>query len=137
MAEILPGVHVVQAAQESAGPGGAMNICLLIEGGKITMVDAGLPGSSASLLAYLDEIGLAPQAIRRVIITHHHVDHVGGLPEMLELSGAEVWAHRDDAAVIEGTVPRPGIRTGDGALYHRRIVSVCPDFRAAELEHLG
>src|SRR5450756_526341 len=73
MAEILPGVHVVQAAQRSAGPGGAMNICLLIEGGKITMVDAGLPGSSAGILAYLDEIGLAPQAIRRVIITHHHV----------------------------------------------------------------
>jgi glyoxylase-like metal-dependent hydrolase (beta-lactamase superfamily II) len=109
MAEILPGVHVVQAAQGSAAPGGAMNICLLIEGGKITMVDAGLPGSSASILAYLDEIGLAPQAIRRVIITHHHVDHVGGLPEILKLSAAEVWAHRDDAAVIEGTVPRPGI----------------------------
>jgi glyoxylase-like metal-dependent hydrolase (beta-lactamase superfamily II) len=33
----------------------------------------------------------------------------GGLPELLELSGAEVWAHRDDAAVIEGAVSRPGI----------------------------
>ena len=59
-----------------------MNICLLVEDGKITMVDAGLPGSSAGLLAYVDEIGLTPQAIRRVIITHHHVDHVGGLPEI-------------------------------------------------------
>ena len=47
MAEVLPGVHVVQAAQGSAGPGGAVNICLLIEGGETTMVDAGLPGSSA------------------------------------------------------------------------------------------
>jgi glyoxylase-like metal-dependent hydrolase (beta-lactamase superfamily II) len=28
---------------------------------------------------------------------------------LLELSGAEVWAHRDDAAVIEGAVSRPGI----------------------------
>ena len=96
-------------AQGVGGPGGTVNICLLVEDGKITMVDAGLPGSSAGLLAYLDEIGLAPQAIRRIIITHHHIDHVGGLPETLELSGAEVWAHRDDAAVIEGTVPRPGI----------------------------
>ena len=109
MAEILPGVHIVQAAPGLATPGGGMNICLLIEGGTITMVDAGLPGSSTGLLAYLDEIGLAPGAIRRVIVTHHHVDHVGGLPEMLERSGAEVWAHRDDAAVIEGVTPRPGI----------------------------
>ena len=109
MAEILPGVHIVSLAQGAGAPGGAMNICLLVADDKITMVDAGLPGSSAGLLAYLDEIGLAPEAVRRVIITHHHLDHVGGLPEVLKLSGAEVWAHRDDAAVIEGTVPRPGI----------------------------
>lgn len=86
-----------------------MNVCLLVEEGTITMVDAGLPGSSADIVAYLEEIGLTPQAIRRVIITHHHIDHVGGLPEVLKISDAEVWAHRDDAAVIEGTVPRPGI----------------------------
>jgi glyoxylase-like metal-dependent hydrolase (beta-lactamase superfamily II) len=89
--------------------GGGTNICLLVENGHVTMIDAGLPGSSASLLAYLVEIGLTPQAIRRVIVTHHHVDHVGGLSELLELSEAEVWAHRDDVAVIEGAVPHAGI----------------------------
>ena len=47
MAEILPGVHIVQAAQGFTGPGGAVNICLLVEGGTITLVDAGLPGSFA------------------------------------------------------------------------------------------
>jgi glyoxylase-like metal-dependent hydrolase (beta-lactamase superfamily II) len=109
MTEILPGVHLVREAQGFQGPGSALNICLLVEGGTITMVDAGLPGCSAGVSAYLDEIGLAAQAIRRVIITHHHIDHVGGLPEIVELSGAEVWAHRDDVGVIEGTVPRVGI----------------------------
>ena len=112
MPEILPGVHVVPLAAGVGTPGASsvsMNICLLVEDGKITMVDAGLPVSSAGLLAYMEEMGLAPQTIRHVIITHHHIDHVGGLNEMLELSGAEVWAHSDDAAVIEGTVPRPGI----------------------------
>src|ERR1035437_1668138 len=109
MPEILPGVHVVPLSRGAGAPGGAMNICLLEEDGKITMVDAGLPVSSAGLLAYMEGMGLAPQAIRRIIITHHHIDHVGGLNEILELSGAEVWAHRDDAAVIEGTVARPGI----------------------------
>lgn len=109
MPEIQPGVHVVPLAVGAGGPGGAMNICLLIEDGKITMIDAGLPGSSAAIVAYLEEIGHPPQAIRRIIITHHHVDHVGGLAEMVELSRAEVWAHRNDAAVIAGTVPRPGI----------------------------
>ena len=109
MPEILPGVHVVQLAQGFAVAGGGMNICLLVEDGAITMVDAGLPGNAAGVLAYLEEMSLAPQAIRRVIITHHHIDHVGGLPEIVAASGAEVWAHKDDAAVIEGSVVRPGI----------------------------
>lgn len=80
MPEILPGVHVVQVAQGSGMPGGAVNICLLLERGTGTLVDAGLPGSSTPILAYLDEVGLAPQASRRVIVTHHHVDHVGDPP---------------------------------------------------------
>jgi len=109
MPEILPGVHVVPAAHGLAGPGGGMNICLLVEDGTVTLVDAGLPGSGASVLAYVNGLGMSAQAIRRVIVTHHHLDHVGGLPELLELSGAEVWAHGDDAAVIEGAVSRPGI----------------------------
>lgn len=109
MAEILPGVHVVEGAQGLPRPGGAMNISLLVENGSATLVDAGLPGSAAAILAYLDEIGLAPQAIRRVIITHHHVDHVGGLPEIVAASGAEVWAHLGDVAVIEGAEPRAAI----------------------------
>ena len=109
MSEILPGGHVVSPPQGTGTLGGGTNICLLVENGQVTMIDAGLPASSPSLLAYLAEIGLTPQAIRRVIVTHHHVDHVGGLPELLELSEAEVWAHRDDAAVIEGAVPRTGI----------------------------
>ena len=80
MAEFLPGVHVVEDARGFQGPGSALNICLLVEDGLVTMIDAGLPGSSAGILAYLDEIGLPARAVRRVIVTHHHVDHVGGLP---------------------------------------------------------
>ena len=109
MTEIVPGVHVVADAQGAAGPGGVLNLCLLVEHGRVTMIDAGLPGSAAGVFAYLETIGLSAHAVRRVIVTHHHVDHVGGLPEVVAASGAEVWAHRDDTAVIEGHEPRAGI----------------------------
>jgi glyoxylase-like metal-dependent hydrolase (beta-lactamase superfamily II) len=100
---------VVADAQGAAGPGGVLNLCLLVEHGRVTMIDAGLPGSAAGVFAYLETIGLSARAVRRVIVTHHHVDHVGGLPEIVAASGADVWAHRDDCAVIEGAEPRPGI----------------------------
>lgn len=109
MPEILPGVHVVSLGQATGVPGGAMNGCLLVEGGQITAVDAGLPGDSTTILDYVAGLGLMPQAVKRVIVTHHHLDHVGGLPELVDRTGAEVWAHRDDAATIEGELPRPAI----------------------------
>jgi glyoxylase-like metal-dependent hydrolase (beta-lactamase superfamily II) len=109
MPELVPGVHVVEISPPSFGPGGPMNLCLLVAEGEATLIDAGLPGVSAPLLAYLTEIGLPPEAIRRVIITHHHLDHVGGLPEIIALTGAEVWAHQKDASLIDGSTPRPAI----------------------------
>jgi glyoxylase-like metal-dependent hydrolase (beta-lactamase superfamily II) len=109
MTEIVPGVHVMADDVGTAVPGGALNLCLLVEHGRVTMIDAGLPGSAAGVFAYLETIGLSAKAVRRVIVTHHHVDHVGGLAEIVAASGAEVWAHRDDTAVIEGAEPRSGI----------------------------
>lgn len=109
MPELIPGVHLVDISPPSFGPGGPMNLCLLVAEGRATLVDAGLPGVSTPLLAYLGEIGLTPQAIKRVIITHHHIDHVGGLPEIIALTEAEVWAHKEDASLIDGSTPRPAV----------------------------
>ncbi len=50
-----------------------------------------------------------PGAIRRTIITHHHIDHFGGLPEIVQETGAEVRAHQKDAQVVDGTTPRPAL----------------------------
>jgi glyoxylase-like metal-dependent hydrolase (beta-lactamase superfamily II) len=108
MTEILPGVHLIDGSDKlGAARFGPTNVCLLVDHGAVTMVDAGMPGVIGDrLLACLDGLGLEPQAVRRLIITHHHLDHVGGAPEVVALTGAEVWAHRDDAGVIDGSVPR-------------------------------
>lgn len=53
-------------------------IWLLREGGLAAVVD---PGDAAPVLAYLGNEGLALTAI---VATHHHNDHVGGIPALLE-----------------------------------------------------
>jgi glyoxylase-like metal-dependent hydrolase (beta-lactamase superfamily II) len=115
------------------GANGPINLCLLVEDGVATLVDAGIPGTSETLLSYLDEIQLAPQAVRRVIITHHHVDHVGGLPEIVKLTRAEVWAHSEDAPVIDGRVPRDEIPP---ERLEAMLAHLAPEQRAAALERM-
>ncbi len=49
----------------------------------------------------MEEIGLSPDSLELVIITHHHYDHVDGLRRIRGATGARVAAHRDEALFIE------------------------------------
>ena len=106
MSELVPGVYLVDGVGLAGRPG-TVNVSLLVSGdGTATLVDAGFPGIAERLDSTLAEAGLSASAIRRVIITHHHPDHTSGLPEVVAATGAEVWAHADDADIIDGTTPR-------------------------------
>jgi len=78
--------------------------------GAITLVDAGLPLAPARsrLLAGLRTIGAGPEDVRRVVITHAHPDHTGGLAALLRLTGgAVVLVHEREAVYLrEGRSPR-------------------------------
>jgi glyoxylase-like metal-dependent hydrolase (beta-lactamase superfamily II) len=51
--------------------------------------------------------------IKGIVATHCHPDHIGGLHRLVEISNAEVWAHRLDAPRIAD--PSPG-RAGMGQI---------------------
>ena len=106
--EILPGVHLVDNVV-MPGPGGnrSFNVGLLVEGTTITVIDAGPPGSEKTICEYVRRIGYSLSHVRRVILTHHHVDNTGGLAGLVKLTGVEVWAHKDDACFIDGSEARP------------------------------
>jgi glyoxylase-like metal-dependent hydrolase (beta-lactamase superfamily II) len=78
--------------------------------GGVTVVDAGLKYRSARrrLIAGLREIGAGPQDVRRVVITHAHPDHTGGLAALVGLAGgAAVLAHEREAVYLrDGRSPR-------------------------------
>ena len=70
-----------------------------------TLVDTGMPGQLDALEAALAELGLEVSDVRRVILTHQDLDHIGSLAEVVRVSGAEVLAHAEDAPCIEGRLP--------------------------------
>lgn len=64
----------------------------------VTLIDTGLhtPESRAALDAGLRELGLAVVDIRRILLTHAHLDHMGEAAALVEASGASVHLHADE-----------------------------------------
>ncbi len=65
--------------------------------GQVTLVDTGTKGSPPRIVAALAEMGSTPADVTRIIVTHSHADHVGGLRRVVDETGAPVSAHADDA----------------------------------------
>ena len=55
------------------------NVYIITEPDGLTVVDAGVPGAEKRILAAIAGLGYAPRDVRRILLTHQHFDHVGGL----------------------------------------------------------
>lgn len=69
--------------------------CYLADGDELTLIDTGpkIPATLDALRAELNTRGLSLQDIRRVIVTHAHVDHYGLAGQIVAESGAQVLSH--------------------------------------------
>ncbi len=71
----------------------------------VTLVDTGLGFAADRVLSQLQAAGRAPTDVKRILITHAHMDHLGGLPKLKEASGAEVICSAGERPVVEGKIP--------------------------------
>jgi glyoxylase-like metal-dependent hydrolase (beta-lactamase superfamily II) len=102
--EIVRGLHAVRLLGSKG---------FLVVGDELTLIDAGLRGSSPLLRWYLRRIGRAPTDITRIVCTHGHPDHIGGVHEISALSGAAVLMHPADSErlrqlTLRELVAKPG-----------------------------
>ncbi len=71
-----------------------VNVYLINDGaGHLTLVDAGLglPREEATLREGMARIGVAPEALDAIVLTHAHPDHIGLARAFQEASGAPVY----------------------------------------------
>jgi len=67
---------------------------LLVHEGRAAFIDSGTNHAVPRLLASLDVLGLARDAVDLVIPTHVHLDHAGGCGLLMQaLPNAQMWVH--------------------------------------------
>ncbi|WP_435095800.1 MBL fold metallo-hydrolase [Halarchaeum sp. P4] len=93
-----------------------------LEDGGLALIDAGFPNTVDVLEDALADEGFDYDDVEYLILTHQDGDHVGGAAEVVERSGATVFAHRDDTPVMEGA--EDPIKGPDGDRYDPVAVDV-------------
>jgi glyoxylase-like metal-dependent hydrolase (beta-lactamase superfamily II) len=97
------------SAQETAGiysimerKGIYVHAFLLDDGNDLTLIDTLSSAGAQGIVDTLDRIGRQPTDIRRILLTHAHRAHLGGMAEIQRLSGAPVYCHAWEADIVAG-----------------------------------
>lgn len=98
ISEVVPGLFRVRTR-------GAFAYLAIDE--TVTLIDTGGPGSGADILGAVRTLGRAPGDITSILLTHYHIDHVGGLPEIQSHVPARTGIHLAEAPFIENRLPLP------------------------------
>ena len=116
----LRGVYFIE------GIGLCSNIFIFAEGDTISLVDTGSGMEPNAISPQLEQLGLKIEGVIRVVITHGHIDHIGGLTEICEHSSPEIFVHENDADDLKslGTKSIVYMKDGDNVRLGRRDLRV-------------
>ena len=68
----------------------------------LSLIDPGLVGKGSYKIQSIQKAGIELSAIKRVIMTHTHLDHIGCLSEIQkQMPWAELWVHHLEADLLE------------------------------------
>jgi len=99
------GVHRIAVPVPFLEAGGPVNVYAIAdEGGTWTLFDCGV-GTDEGLAAVRDgakAYGVDLKKVRRIVVSHGHVDHYGNAQTLAEESGARVFVHPDDLEKVCG-----------------------------------
>jgi glyoxylase-like metal-dependent hydrolase (beta-lactamase superfamily II) len=91
------------AGDDVTGGGDASAFLLVLS--EPVLIDTGAGDSIAEIVENIRIVGVDPNEIKKVVLTHNHIDHIGGAPYLKKKYGVKLIMHELDAGAV---------RSGDG-----------------------
>jgi hydroxyacylglutathione hydrolase len=101
MVEVIEGVYFIQGRDELI-PDAHVYLVGNPSSQDLSLIDAGMVGKGNYKINAINNLGIRLEDIKRIIMTHTHMDHIGCLAEIQEqIPWAELWMHREEAEALE------------------------------------
>ncbi|WP_054694770.1 MBL fold metallo-hydrolase [Syntrophomonas palmitatica] len=98
--------HIYQVGGSTLSASEDCCVYLIENEGEGVLIDAGAGKGSQRILDNIKSLGLSLQAVKYIILTHGHIDHVGGLKYLQEQTGAQVVCHHLELPAIQDGEPK-------------------------------
>jgi glyoxylase-like metal-dependent hydrolase (beta-lactamase superfamily II) len=100
--EIIKDIFMVGGPEITDGRDGCV---YLLNFGELILIDSGAGWSVDKIIKNIEKLGFDPQALKMVLLTHCHIDHIGGVPEIKKRFGSKIHIHELDAPPVENGDP--------------------------------
>jgi glyoxylase-like metal-dependent hydrolase (beta-lactamase superfamily II) len=102
--EITKDIFIVGGPDITDGRDGCV---YLINLGELILIDTGAGWSVEKIINNVQSLGLNCKNLNKILLTHCHIDHIGGVPEIKKRFDSKIYIHKLDA---------PPLETGDPVL---------------------
>ena len=96
--EVTKGIFMVGGPEITDSRDGCV---YLLNIGDLVLIDSGAGWSVHQIQANIERLGFDCSKLSKLILTHCHIDHIGGAPRLKERSGVTVYIHELDAPPLE------------------------------------
>jgi glyoxylase-like metal-dependent hydrolase (beta-lactamase superfamily II) len=124
--KIIDNVYVV--------PGVVANLYIIVDADGLTLIDAGLPRSEKKIFAYMASLDKSARDLKRIILTHSDLDHVGSLAALQKATGACTYASRIESEFIAAGKPSRQIKPSGFSLRRLMFTLMRPFFKATPFQ---
>jgi glyoxylase-like metal-dependent hydrolase (beta-lactamase superfamily II) len=100
--EIIKDIFIVGGPEITDSRDGCV---YLIDMGELVLVDSGAGWSVDKIIHNINGLGLDPQKLGTILLTHCHIDHIGGAPDIRKRYGSKLCIHELDAPPLENGDP--------------------------------